>query len=77
MYIHEEISDLLDKCTYLDPCFKFRYLSNEEQIQAQIKHKADVCNSLIQESQIPDHTTTDVPGASPAKMKGLGAILKE
>ena len=31
----------------------------------------------MQKSQEPDHTTTRVPGAPPAKkMKGLGAILK-
>ena len=40
-YTHEEISDLLDKCTYLDPRFKAWYLSNEEQIQAQIKQEAE------------------------------------
>ena len=77
-YIHEEISDLLYKCTYLDPRFKTRYLSNEEQIQAQIKQEAkDVCHSVMQELQEPDHTATSVPGAPPAKkVKGVGAILK-
>ena len=74
-YIHEGISDLLDKCTYLDPHFKAQYLSNEELIQAQIKQEAeDVYLSVMHE---PDHTTAGVPGAPPAKkMKGLGAILK-
>ena len=77
-YIHEGISDLLDKCTYLDPRFKARYLSNEERMQGQIKQEAeDVCLSVMQESQESDHTTAVVPGAPPAKkMEGLGAILK-
>ena len=77
-YIHEGISNLLDKCTYLDPRFKARYLSNKEQIQAQIKQEAeDVCLSVMPESQEPDHTTAVVPGAPPAKkMKGLGVIRK-
>ena len=76
--IHEGISGLLDKCTDLDPCFKARYLSNEERNQAQIKQEAeDVYLSVMQESHEPDHTTAGVPGAPPAKkMKGLGAILK-
>ena len=74
-YIHEEISELLAKCTYLDSRFKAQYLSNEKQIQAQ--EAEDVCNSVMEESQEPDHTTTGVPGAPPAKkMKGPRAILK-
>ena len=78
-YIHEEVSDLLDKCTYLDPRFKARYLSDEEQTQSQIKQEGeDVCISVIQESHEPEqHTTEDILAAPPAKkMKGLGAILK-
>ena len=53
-------------------------LSNEERIQAQIKQEAeDICNSVMQESQKPDHTNTGVSGTPPArKMKGLGAFLQ-
>ena len=59
-YIHEEVSDLLDKCTYLDPCFKARYLSDEERTQSQIKQEAeDVCISVIQESHEPEQRTTE------------------
>ena len=58
-YIHEEVSDLLDKYTYLDPCFKARYFSNEGWIQVQIKQEAeDACNSVMQELHEPEHTTT-------------------
>ena len=74
-YIHEEISDLLDKCTYLDPWFKARCLKIEEQTRSQIKQEAeDVCTLIMQESQEPERTTTGVPQAK--RMKGLGAILK-
>ena len=60
---------MLDKCTYLDPCFKARYLSDEERIQSQIKQKAeDVCISVMQESQKPEQRTTEgVLAAPPAK----------
>ena len=53
-------------------------MNNEEWIQAQIKQEAeDVCNSIMPESQEPDHTTPSFSGASPArKMEDLGSILK-
>ena len=74
-YIHEEISDLLDKSNYLDPRLKTRYLSDEERIQSQIKQEAEnVCNSVME----PECTNEGVPAAPPAKKtKGLGAIPKK
>ena len=56
-----KISDLLDKWAYLNPHFNARYMSNEGKIQAQIKQEVeDVCDSVIQESNEPEHSTTGV-----------------
>ena len=44
-YIAEEVSDLLDKCTYLDPRFKVRYVSDKQRVYDQIIREAEVVSS--------------------------------
>ena len=81
-YIKEEVSDLLDKCTYLDPRFKARYLSNTERVHDQIVREAEVVSSSIvltdgHNSNNESQAATAAPQPPPPKKtKGLGAILK-
>ena len=81
-YIKEEVSDLLDKCTYLDPRFKARYLSNTERVHDQIVREAEVVSSSIvltdgHNSNNESQAATAAPQPPPSKKtKGLGAILK-
>ena len=39
-YINLELSELNDKCSYLDPRFRTRYLNNKEETLVQIKFEA-------------------------------------
>ena len=74
-YTTEEASDLLDKCTYLDPCFKARFLSDTERVLDQIVREAEVVSSSVPLSY-NHNSNSESPAPPPKKAKGLGAILK-
>ena len=70
-YIDLELSELIDKCSYLDPRFKTRYLNNIEETLVQIKSEAiTIADNIFKEK--PDED--EPPPAKKSKL-GLGAIL--
>ena len=69
-YGSEDISDFLNKCSYLDPRFRIDYISDKERIIKQIENEAVSVVETHQDAEI----SCEVP--PPKKTKGLGAILK-
>ena len=53
-YLKEEISDLFDKSTYLDPHFKVWFLTNKSRAESQIKAEEDVCMNVQDVHNEPD-----------------------
>ena len=75
-YIQEETSDLLDKCSFLDPRFKAEYLANEERTLSQLTTEAlIIAGKLSTADDQGEVEDTDLP--APKKLKGLGAVLKK
>ena len=77
-YISQEISDLLDKCSYLDPRFREDHLADKDRTLSYIQSEAvsiadQLCTSRGSSS---DDKEAEGPPA-PKKLKGLGAILKK
>ena len=69
-YLNNEMSELIDKCSYLDPRFRTRYLNNEEETLLQIKSEAtEIADNICQDVQ------EEVQPPPTKKSKGLGAIL--
>ena len=69
-YVDLQLSDLIDKCSYLDPRFRTRYLNNKEETLEQIKSEAiTIADNIYKEKSDED----EPPPAN--KSKGLGAIL--
>ena len=66
---------LLDKCSYLDPRFRSKYITEKQEVVAQIKEEAvAVINSLIPSPVEGDDGTSEDPPKKRAK--GLAAILQ-
>lgn len=84
-YISQEISDFLDKCSYLDPRFQEVHLADKDRTLGHIQSEA-VSNSeavsiadelrISRGSSSTDDKEAEGPPA-PKKLKGLGAILKK
>ena len=65
---------LLDKCSYLDPRFRSKYITEKQEVVAQIKEEAvAVINSLIPSPGEKDDGTSEDPPKKRAK--GLATIL--
>lgn len=72
-YIDEKVSDIIDKCSYLDPRFRLTYLTQAEETLSQIDSEAvEIADTLVAPSNAP---TTSGPPAK--KLKGLASILKK
>ena len=72
-YVAKEVSDLLDKCTYLDPHFKTRCLRNTERALALIKEEAeDISVSLDLTDNHNRNDDSEAAAPLPKKTKGLG-----
>ena len=70
-YIDSGISELIDKCSYLDPRFRTQYLNNTEETLMQVKAEAiGIAETIPMETSVQE----DQP-PSTKKSKGLGAIL--
>ena len=69
-YIDLELSELIDKCSYLDPRFRTRYVNNKEETLVQIKSEA----ITIADDIYKEKPQEDEPPPS-KKSKGLGGIL--
>ena len=70
-YIDSGISELIDKCSYLDPRFRTQYLNNTEETLMQVKSEAiGIAETIPMETSVQE----DQP-PSTKKSKGLGAIL--
>ena len=66
---------LLDKCSYLDPRFRSKYVKGKEEVIAQIKEEAvAVINAMIPSPGENDDGTSEDPPKK--KAKGLAAILQ-
>ena len=75
-YIQHEASDLLDKCSFLDPRFRADYLANEEETLSQLTTEAHVIAEKL--STATDKSEVEeVATPAPKKLKGLGAVLKK
>ena len=75
-YIQEETSDLLDKCSFLDPRFKAECLANEERTLSQLTTEAlIIAGKLSTADDQGEVEDTDPP--APKKLKGLCAVLKK
>ena len=84
-YSSPRISEILDICSFLDPCFKIKYLENKEGTISFIREECLLTfgNGLEQDElqQHNVHTTIAVDdhavtGPVSKKLKGLTALLK-
>ena len=69
-YICQEVSELIDKCSFLDPRFKTNALPDYASTIAQLKAEAKEIVESLDGAAEPEGTLP-----SPKRSKGLGAIL--
>ena len=72
-YIQEETSDLLDKCSFLDPKFNTEYLANEKRTLSWLTTEAFIiiiAEKLNTGDDQGEVENIDIP--APKKLKGLG-----
>ena len=75
-YILQELSDLLDASSYLDPRFQLRYVANRDNTIQQIKSEAlEVVCTIV---DVSDHCelSSSIPPVT-KKVQGLACIFKE
>jgi hypothetical protein len=79
-YIPQNASELLDKCTFLDPRFKADYLADQDRTLSQLQSEAlEIAETIaVEEVGIVDtreESESENPPV-PKKLKGLGAVLR-
>lgn len=74
-YLHQNVAQILDVCSFLDPRFRIAYLADKTSTLAQIESEAcEVTDEIINEqSQNMEEITQPAPSK---KLKGLAAVLK-
>lgn len=79
-YNVQEVLELLDTCSLLDPRFCARYLQDKDSTLSRIKEEAtQVLETLDTSNDSESHdppTVSDIPPPA-KKLKGLGAILSK
>lgn len=82
--LHDDLSSrysahttlLLDKCSFLDPRFRSKYVSEKEEVIVQIKQEAVMVQNSLVPSPTIDAEELEETGPPKKKAKGLGAILQ-